>query len=770
MRDFAKLSIKWKIIFVIMLTSVLTLALASIAFVAKDHLSYRQRRTTELFYLAKIIGMTSEGSLLFNDHSTAEKNLSAISQIDHVICAAIYDDAGKRFVTYNRPGPQEISKELLFPETPEPTGYKFTKDALLLFQEIVIGNKFMGTVFLRYDLAVMHKDLMQSVIIVFAIMMVAILVSLLLSQILQRVISAPILDLAQTARTITRDQDYSARAQKRGKDEIGVLIDDFNKMLAEIQSKEKELIRHREHLEDAVSKRTQELKQANMALTEAKEAAETASRAKSEFLASVSHEIRTPLNSVLGFSELLNSMITDKTQKSYIESVRASGKSLLTLINDILDLSKIEASKLEFQYEPMNPRMIVQEIKDLFSLKLSEKNLDFYVEISDEVPEGLILDEVRFRQILFNLIGNAVKFTEKGYVSLSLSIAGENVDEDSVVLEIAVEDTGIGIPKESMKSIFEAFRQQDGQSAKRYGGTGLGLAITKRLVEMMNGTISVESVAGKGSLFVIRLHGVSIAADFREGKKDKNADHKAKQDVIFAPARVMIVDDIESNRRLVKEFFRETRVRCQEAENGAKAISLAETQAPDLILMDLRMPVMDGYAAARIIRENEDLKNIPIIALTASGMRQEQEKAKKMGFDGFITKPIQKHYLFQVLSRYLKNEEPTGTSLDLQEQEDDSHQKPVSPDILSSLPAILHTLETELTETWNAVKSTGFFDEIGEFAKRIQALGKEFRIGFLEEYGSELYTQSESFDIEKINKTMEMFPELIERVRRIKTR
>jgi len=265
-------------------------------------------------------------------------------------------------------------------------------------------------------------------------------------------------------------------------------------------------ISRRKIAEESLQKSQEELRHA-------KDAAESANRAKSEFLANMSHEIRTPMNAILGFTELLSSSVQDEQQKSWLEAIQSGGKSLMTLMNDILDLSRIEAGKMEIQYKPVNPHTLFEEIRQIFALRISEKNLDFIVEISKDIPESLLLDEVRLRQILFNLIGNAVKFTESGYIKISVKCKVLSVKCD---LTITVEDTGIGIPPESQGKIFEAFRQQDGQSTRKYGGTGLGLAITKRLVEMMNGDIVLKSEPGRGSIFAILLYDIEIYDKIKE--------------------------------------------------------------------------------------------------------------------------------------------------------------------------------------------------------------------------------------------------------------
>jgi len=275
------------------------------------------------------------------------------------------------------------------------------------------------------------------------------------------------------------------------------------------------------------------------ALKQAKEVAEAANRAKSEFLANMSHEIRTPLNAIIGFSELLSSLITEKKHKSYLSSIQIAGKTLLTLINDILDLSKIEAERLSIQSEPINPILILTELEQIFAVKIAEKRLEFIVDIDKDLPPTLVLDQTRLRQVLFNLLGNAIKFTEQGYIKLSAhKKRSQENDSRKVDLIIAVADTGIGIPEDQQDIIFESFQQQDGQSTRKYGGTGLGLAITKRLVEMMNGQISVRSQEDQGSEFEITLRDVEVPTT--ESARDDCIDFNKSQKA--SP----IIDNVEN--------------------------------------------------------------------------------------------------------------------------------------------------------------------------------------------------------------------------------
>ncbi|MDM8550803.1 transporter substrate-binding domain-containing protein [Desulfobacterales bacterium HSG2] len=491
-------------------------------------------------------------------------------------------------------------------------------------------------------------------------------------------------------------------------------------------------------------------------LRSAKEAAESANRAKSEFLANMSHEIRTPMNAILGFTDLLHSLMTDEKEKTYLEAIQSGGRNLLTLINDILDLSKIEAGKMEIQYEPVNPQVIFDEIKHIFSLKTFQKGIDFIIDVSENVPENLFLDEARLRQILFNLIGNAVKFTESGQIRVSARNIRTHSDPGKIDLTVTVEDTGIGVPLKSQKEIFEAFKQQDGQTTRKYGGTGLGLAITKRLLEMMKGTISLRSEVNKGSVFEITLHDVSVAEADYKSETGKPADC---ENIIFDEATILTADDVEINRLLVKAFFRNTNIRVIEAENGHQAVLFAEQHKPDLILMDIRMPVMDGYKATRQIKENN---NIPIIALTASAMKKDRKKVINSGFDGYLAKPVQKYDLFKEISRFLQYSEKKKTGYEKPETKDI---KRISADVIDKLPEIVSYLENEGMETWDSARRNESFCEIGDFGEQIKALGEKYSLKILENFGTDLTIHVGHFDVEKIESTLNSYPEIVEEIK-----
>lgn len=370
-------------------------------------------------------------------------------------------------------------------------------------------------------------------------------------------------------------------------------------------------------------------------LIKSKEEADSANRSKSEFLANMSHEIRTPMNAVIGFSELLSNSVKDEKQRSQVESIHSSGKNLLKIINDILDLSKIEAGKIDIKPVPINLCNLLDEIENMFVQKVKEKGIILSIDYEKIFPKTLLLDEIRFRQILFNLIGNAVKFTDLGQVSISIEKCELKKEKENVDLIVIVKDTGIGIPVDQQEFVFDPFNQQTGQNVVKYGGTGLGLSITKKLVERMGGNINLESEVGKGSTFRINLPNIPVL------DIDVEAKHKAfdTSTVLFEPGTVLIVDDNDENRNLIIDLLENSHLTLLQAINGKEAVEMAKKYIPDLILMDLRMPVMDGYEATKILIDDKLTKSIPVIAVTASIKSSKERDHIKKVFDEYLFKP-----------------------------------------------------------------------------------------------------------------------------------
>ncbi|MFZ0611169.1 MAG: ATP-binding protein [Desulfobacterales bacterium] len=739
-------SIRWKLKLIIMLTSGIALLFASAALMFRDITKTRKNLRSDLASLAQVIGDNSIGAIVFNDRGTAENNLAALSAKPYVVLSCIFDRDGQPFAVFIR---QDVKEHLSIPALREPGQY-FDGNYLLVFNPILQEEKVIGTICIQYDLSGTKREIYASVAIFGIIVSAAFLIAWLLSASLQKVISRPILSLTQVVGSVSEQKDFSVRVQKSSQDEIGVLIDAFNGMLAALQSRDQKLQEYREHLEEQVSARTMALSETNQMLQAAKEAAESASRAKSEFLANISHEIRTPMNAVLGFADLLKPLITDPKQKNYLESISSSGRNLLSLINGILDLSKIEASKMELEYEPVRPRTLFDEVYKMFTAQAAVKNIEMLIDFSTDIPDCLILDEVRLKQILFNLVGNAVKFTERGFVRIEVQ-KRDSADGEGIDLSIAVEDTGIGIPAQYHADIFEAFKQKDGQSTKRFGGTGLGLSITKRLVEMMGGAITVNSEENKGSRFQIIIPHVSVVPATAEPEALPGT---VAEDIVFDPACILIVDDLTVNRLLIKEYLAHTPLTVIEAENGEDAVRLAKQRQPDLILMDIRMPVLDGAEAMKLIGRDEATRAIAVVALTAAGMREEKDSLLAMGFSGFLDKPVTEAALFRELKRFIghaaRRREPQQTPA-----------SDLTPARFELFPQILGLLENEYMQRWTATRQNLFFDEIDDFARRVSDLGDLHSLAILSRYGADLSAHVKAFDVEQVNSALIRYPQIV---------
>ncbi len=383
-------------------------------------------------------------------------------------------------------------------------------------------------------------------------------------------------------------------------------------------------------------------------LEQAKEVAEEASRLKSEFLANMSHEIRTPLNVILGFTDLLLDETKDAKKRDHLHLIKDSGKNLLELLNDILDFSKIEANKLDLEIDTFDPKALLQNIKGMFSLEAKRKGLDFTVEHDTPLPE-LLGDQYRIRQILMNLLSNAMKFTEVGSVSLRAHY------ENTGIMRFSVSDTGIGIPEESRKQIFHPFEQLDGSAKRKFSGTGLGLSITRRLVHLMGGNVTLESKAGTGSTFTIELPLPTIAKTSAihgpSPRQDSVGEDQRAHASSSSPKTILVAEDNGLNQELMKLLIRSMGHHCIVVGNGREAITLLEKEKFDLLLLDMHMPVMDGLETIENIRKSPALSDLPVIALTASAMKGDEERFIEAGCNGYLSKPIDRKLLAKMIER-----------------------------------------------------------------------------------------------------------------------
>jgi len=854
-------SIKKKLMVITMSVSFVGLLVVGSSILIREVISLNKIQQIDVQVLADIMANNASAFLVFDDVLGAEQSLSSLEAKKQVTKAILFDKDKQLFASHITDSEYDGTYESIKIKSENGNG------TFNVFKTIIIDDETIGYIYVESNDSLVREFVYGAIIALMTALAIGFFVTYLLASRLQKIISEPVEHLTETASKITAQQDFSLRAEKESEDEIGMLTDEFNNMLSQLQIRnielkeseakfrevveqavdalfifeidgqlidvnyaasetlgysreellklnimdfntifsevsffyetmdklkhekniaiegeqkakngsfipiemrmgfvnikgqklvlasarditerkqsQKELQQANDFLELKVSERTSALKNVNAALSVEKEKAESANYAKSLFLANMSHEIRTPMNAVIGFTDVLSSSGLSDQQKSYVKSIQSGSRNLLILINDILDLSKIEAGKIKIQSGKVYVRQMLEDLKQVFSMQAEEKGLTFKLVVDNSVPDVIMSDEVRIRQILFNLTNNALKFTRKGEIKITAEYKAAIEGDLFYSLKIKVCDTGIGIEKQYQKSIFNIFEQQDNQNTREFGGAGLGLAISSRLAEKLDSTLTVKSEKGVGSCFTLLLRSPEVIS-----QTDNIIVNTIITDVKFVASTILIVDDIDANRDLIEEYLSDQDFVILHASDGVEGLEMIKSERPDLVLMDIRMPKMNGIEATQLIKQDPLISNIPVIAVTASVVEDNRSDKKRSVFDYVLYKPLSKKKLDQCLRKFIEIDSSAGNSV-LIEAFSDRLEREIrsSSDEFSSE---LKEYEDVISQSINK----GNFGGVDELLEELCRLAIEYDMPEFKELTSQLREANNQFDIEETQRLL----------------
>ena len=647
------LSLRAKLRVIVLYAAAAAVLIACGLYSTGEMLTQRRSQAQQLLTMVTAVGQNASSLLQQSNRAPVRKVLGSLHADPDIRAAALYDGAGNVIADVNFGPDTGSSSDRLRSWAIDAAGadkqpIRFNGLTGVQVQvPVTLEGDRVGTIHVDAELNQIYGQWPGSRANMLLGFLLALLVAYALSIRLQRFISAPIRDLAQVARNVCASKNFSIRAEKQIDDDFGALIDDFNEMLAELERRDLNLRVNQNDLEKRVRERTVRLDAAVAEAQEALARAEKTSRAKSEFLARMSHEIRTPMNGVLGMAELLRHSTTlDARQRRYAATIHQSGSALLDIINDILDFSKIEAGKLEFEVAPFCLRDIIEDAVDILAEHAHSKGLELICDIPAQLETKVCGDGQRLRQVLINLISNAVKFTERGEVKITVRPEGSGLLNSAFRFE--VKDTGIGIKPENCNAIFESFAQEDSSTTRQYGGTGLGLAICKQLVELMGGQIGVSSTPGVGSIFYFS---VPLSTD-PTAERDRRT-------TVLNRTRMLVVDDNSTNREIMRHHLMSWGVMVTEAHSGRQALGILDKALAgqfDVLILDGQMPDMKGAALASSIRSRPQLAGVPMLMMSAALSTPPLADNAGDGATACLSKPVRRTQLYACLSSLVTNQ------------------------------------------------------------------------------------------------------------------